>query len=58
MLVAGVDDAGRGSVIGPLGYCWNSNRREGFIKAYSARRKRFKAFSPSRRENLLLKLKG
>jgi len=57
MLVAGVDDAGRGSVIGPLVIAGILIEEKDFSKLIQLGVKDSKLLSPSRRENLAVEIK-
>jgi len=57
MLVAGVDDAGRGSVIGPLVIAGVLMKEEELPKLVELRVKDSKLLSPRRRENLAVEIK-
>jgi ribonuclease HII len=57
MLVAGVDDAGRGSVIGPLVIAGVLMKKEDIQKLVELKVKDSKLLSPSRRETLAVEIK-
>ena len=57
MFVAGVDDAGRGSVIGPLVIAGVLTNEEGIAKLVQLGVKDSKLLSPRRREKLAVKIK-